>query len=255
MARDAAGNLYGTAATGGIVTGNCQAGCGTVFRSAMGRNRALHKFAGGPSDGRGPTGLIRDAAGNLYGVTSLGGAHLCNGAGCGIVFEISKLGKYKVLYNFAGGTSDGWLPEGLVLDSVNQVLYGTTELGGTNSRGTAFSLDLATDQETVIYSFGGAGDGLLPTAPLVFDRNGNLWGTTQSGGTQRVGTIFELQPSAGGWTETVLFSLPGGAQGTIPTAGLAYDKVTGNFYGTLSLGGPITNNCPYGCGTVFKFQP
>ena len=258
MARDGAGNLYGTAGTGGIVTGVCQSsgGCGTVFKIlASGAKKALHKFAGGPSDGMGPIGLIRDAGGNLYGVTSLGGSNPCNGAGCGIVFEISKAGKYSVLYNFAGGTSDGWLPEGLCLDSVNNILYGTTEFGGANNRGAAFSLDLTTGKESVIYSFGAAGDGFIPSSPMVFDLGGNLWGTTQSGGTNNAGTIFELQLAGGVWSEALLFSLPGGNQGIDPTAGLAYDKATGNFYGTLSLAGPITKNCPFGCGTVFQFHP
>jgi len=247
--------LYGTAGFGGLTTGQCSSGCGSVFKvnTITGVENTLHQFAGYPNDGREPWGLIRDAAGNLYGVTSIGGVSLCNGAGCGTIFEISSAGAYSTLHNFSGGTSDGWLPQnGLLLDATSNTLYGSTGSGGTYNKGTVFSYDLATNTYAVIYSFGSGESGTDPIGGLVFDSAGNLWGIAY-GGFNNAGIIFELTKSAGTWTTGTVFSFPGGVQGRAGNYGLVYDGTTGNFYGTAA-GGAITANCKFGCGVVFKYH-
>ncbi len=104
--------------------------------------------------------------------------------------------------------------------------------------------------ETVLYNFSANGtDGFLPWASLIFDRAGNLYGTTTWGGTYGYGTVFELTPNgSGGWTETVLYNFTFGTDGAIPYAGVIFDSA-GNLYGTTFDGGT------YGNGTVFELTP
>ncbi len=115
--------------------------------------------------------------------------------------------------------------------------------------------------ETTIYSFTGEnnGDGANPYGTLIFDQQGNLYGTTQAGGTNNSGTVFELSPpgaSGGAWTETVLYIFPGdGSQGYWPEGNLAFDT-QGDLYGTTSMGGAGTSEvCFTGCGTLFQLVP
>ena len=155
----------------------------------------LHAFTGG-ADGILPrAGLVRDAAGNLYGTTEGGGA-----SGNGTVFELDTTGKGTVLHSFTGGV-DGSAPfAGLVRDR-NGNLYGTTEFGGASSEGTVFKLD-TTGKETVLHSFTGGADGAFPQAGLIRDDAGNLYGTAQFGGDLTCsspflggcGTVFKLTP-------------------------------------------------------------
>jgi uncharacterized repeat protein (TIGR03803 family) len=103
--------------------------------------------------------------------------------------------------------------------------------------------------ETVIYSFSGGLDGANPAyADVIFDAVGNLYGTTAGGGSFNLGTVFELTPTESGWSESVLYSFGGGADGANPNSGLVFDKA-GNLYGTTFTGGG------YGAGTVFKLTP
>ena len=132
LIRDAAGNLYGTTNAGGTHPCKSGIGCGTVFKvSKTCKHTVLYNFAGLP-DGEGPTAaLTRDAAGNLYGTTELGGDSGCvvSPLGCGTVFELAK-GQDTVLYSFSGG-ADGAMPEaGLLRDPAGN-FYGTTSSGGT----------------------------------------------------------------------------------------------------------------------------
>ena len=110
--------------------------------------------------------------------------------------------------------------------------------------------------ERVLYSFTGGADGLIPLAGLVFDAAGNLYGTTGYGGADGSGVVFKLAPNPDGtWTESVLYSFTGYADGSIPGAGLIFDP-TGNLYGTTTSGGPFSaGECPAGCGVVFKLAP
>jgi uncharacterized repeat protein (TIGR03803 family) len=250
---DAAGNLYGTtgsAASVGVL--------GTVFDTA-GNFTVLHFFTG--SDGCSPSGgVIMDAAGNFYGTA--GG---CGAFGQGTVFKLDRLGNVTVLYSFKGGSDGSGPTGGLTMDAAGN-LYGTTVEGGGSDPsgtcgsqtgvggcGTVFKVD-PSGNETVLYSFKGRTDGAFPYYErLVMDAAGNLYGTTNVGGSgpctgrnQVVvgcGTVFKLDPAG---NETVLYSFTGGSDGAFPYAGLVMDT-TGNLYGTassfLALGG---------FGTVFK---
>jgi uncharacterized repeat protein (TIGR03803 family) len=154
----------------------------------------------------------------------------------------------KVVYRFLG-TPDGIDPQGgLVADAAGN-LYGTTTGGGTGGCpcGTVFELSPPATlggawTETILYSFkGGAADGLDPNSTLIFDKQGNLYGTTQGGGVNNPGTIFELSPPAtagGAWTETVLWIFePNGSNGFVPNGTLVMDA-SGNLYGATLFGGP-----------------
>jgi uncharacterized repeat protein (TIGR03803 family) len=116
------------------------------------------------------------------------------------------------------------------------------------------STALATSpKESVLYRFKGVSDGATPTAGLVADASGNLYGTTYAGGTSSLGTVFEVSPPGTAWTETVLYSFAGGNDGANPYGNLIFDKA-GNLYGTTSAGG-ASANCTGGCGTVFELSP
>jgi uncharacterized repeat protein (TIGR03803 family) len=157
----------------------------------------------------------------------------------------------RVLHSFNLNGADGYYPSaGLIFDAAGN-LYGTTRVG-TDSYGTVFELTPAAGggwTETVLHNFGYGTDGATPYAGLIFDAAGNLYGTTQYGGTYGVGTVFELTPAAGGgWTETVLHNFGNGADGSTPFAGLIFDAA-GNLYGTTYQGGT------YLYGTVFELTP
>ena len=262
---DQFGNLYGTAAFGGN-TDACRLGCGTVFGLARSgwRFQRLYSFAGG-EDGLGPSaGVIVGKDGSLFGTTASGGVMSCNnGGGCGTVFSLKPSGlpchggacawTNNVLYRFTG--PDGALPYGTLTSDPSGNLYGTTLIGGTGGPGTAFTVEHSSAgwTESVLYSFGykymyG------PESGMTFDRSGNLYGTT-NGSTGSIGwalnaqgTVFELTPSGNDWTETVIHSFKGGADGYQPTSTPVVDG-SGNVYGTTSGGGAG------GGGTVFKLSP
>jgi uncharacterized repeat protein (TIGR03803 family) len=180
LIRSPTGKFYGTTYGGGA------SGFGTVFQlDATGKETVLYSFTAG-SDGSGPKGgLLRDAAGILYGTTYSGGL-----AGYGTVFMLNKKGKETVLYSFGGGT-DGAHPEtGLLRDTFGS-LFGTTYSGGDPGYGTVFKLDTA-GTEIVLYRFEPAG-GMVPRAGLIRDAGGNLYGTTSAGGVAH-GTVFKLAP-------------------------------------------------------------
>ncbi len=145
---------------------------------------------------------------------------------------------FDVLYSFAGG-SDGAYPMASVLRDKAGNLYGTTQSGGFDDVGTVFKLT-PMGVESVLHSFGSGVDGVYPTASLIIDKAGNLYGTTEEGGTNHGGTVFKLAPDG---TENILYSFSG-ADGASPVAGLV--RKAENFYGTTEFGG--TNNA----GVVFK---
>jgi uncharacterized repeat protein (TIGR03803 family) len=252
---DKAGDLYGTTPFGG--TDTCFDGCGTVFKlDKTGKETVLYSFMDG-ADGSVPeAGLVRDAAGNLYGTTSFGGTDTCFD-GCGTVFKLDKTGKETVLYSFTGG-ADGAQPyAGVILDKAGN-LYGTTDGGGDLSLGTVFKLNRA-GKKTVLYSFTGAPDGLSPLAGVIGDAAANLYGTTALGGIVTCdgdigcGTVFKRDKTG---NETVLYAFTGGADGKLPAAPLIRDAA-GNLYGAAEYGGNVSGSCSVGggCGVVFKIAP
>ena len=147
-------------------------------------------------DGSFPSGLVMDAAGNLYGTTQEGGISPFVGGGAGVVFKLAPNGTYTVRYSFCpqNGCADGSHPgAGLIIDGAGN-LYGTTYQGRTNNNGVVFQL--APDGTyTVLYNFcqqSNCADGANPLAGLVMDAAGNLYGTTYQGGTSghNAGTVF-----------------------------------------------------------------
>jgi uncharacterized repeat protein (TIGR03803 family) len=202
------------------------------------------------------SGVTVDGAGNLYGTTGYGGPGSSCYLGCGVAFKLARHGSswlFTPLYSFLGN-EDGGNPNGLVIGPDGS-LFGTTTQGGGSGClgsgcGTVFSLRppqhassriLAGWSETVLYRFAGGNDGAMPeAADLVFDQAGNLYGTTYVGGGSQCmedcGTVYELTPSNGSWTENILhiFGAPG--DGDEPYAGVIFD-VAGNLYGTTATGG------------------
>lgn len=259
---DAAGNFYGTAAASSD-------GFGVVYQLKKSGNswiyRVLYDFKTA-EDGAEPIGnLIFDAAGNLYGVTAIGGTGACDG-GCGTVFELSPNSNggwtESALYSFQGG-SDGATPvAGLLADSQG-AFYGTTVAGGGVSAGYCGSMGCGTVfelapisgggwQESILFAFDGQSDGYFPGGVLISDGDGNLYGTASGGGPGTQGLVFKLSPSSGGtWTQKILFNFDGGAGGGQPAGKLTMDK-SGNLYGTTEFGGN-DSQCGFdGCGTVFE---
>jgi uncharacterized repeat protein (TIGR03803 family) len=256
LLEDEAANLYGTTSQGspGPYYG------GTVFEIAPGGTETVLYAFTEWNDGGGPTGLIQDSAGNLFGATTEGGNYDCTN-GCGLVFKVAPDGTETVLYSFTG-EPDGATPKaGLIRDKAGN-LYGTTEYGGGDGSGcgngsffgcgTVFKL--APDgTETVLYAFrGGDRDGSLPEAGLIRDKTGNLYGTTANGGGTSCyqgdgcGTVFKLAPDG---TETVLYAFAGGSDGATPETALIRDKA-GGLYGTTTYGG--TGSFENGYGVVFQ---
>lgn len=250
---EAGGSLLGTTGEGGDA--NCPGkggdGCGVVFslNSTGKKENVLFKFD--YTDGNGPGGpLATDATGNIYGATA-------DGDGFGNVFEIDTAGNETVLWTFSGG-SDGGGPEGGVIRDSAGNLYGTTFIGGVgfgdNGHGLVFMVDTA-GSETVLHEFGGGSDGANPSSGVIFDGEGNLYGTTQNGGSSACGgtgcgTVFKLSPNGNGtWAESVLYafcSTGNCADGEAPLLGpLAIDS-SGNLYGTTFFGGASNN------GVVFR---
>lgn len=266
---DQAGNLYGTASEGnGVGCGGF--GCGLVFKltptpHGKWKESVLHAFSGG-SDGGNPSGLIFDAAGNLYGTTVYGGGGNCDGVGCGVVFELvpGSGGKWreKVLHAF---TSDGAYPySGVTFDAAGN-LYGTTNSGGDRRDcqgfgcGVVFKLTLTSNgkwTESLLHTFTGGKDGANPNGGVIFDAAGNLYSTAYLGGITNCfgggygcGVAFKLTPTSNGeWKEIVLHSFTGGDDGGNPQSGLTLDA-KGHLYGSTNWGGAD------GWGVIFELTP
>jgi uncharacterized repeat protein (TIGR03803 family) len=224
-------------------------------RAAAQQEKVLHSFGSSSKLGAYPLGpLTLDTAGNLYGSTGLGGTY--NG---GTVFELKPAAgggwTVKILHEF-GNTGDGQNPYWtLILDTAGN-LYGVTSSGGVNNAGTAFELSPQTGgswKETILHNFNFNGtDGYDPSGGVVFDGAGNLYGTTNGGGANNTGIVFELSPSEGGsWAETILHSFGNNSttDGQEPYLVQLVLDASGNLYGTTEYGGAYQN------GTVFELSP
>jgi uncharacterized repeat protein (TIGR03803 family) len=197
LVRDKKGNLYGTTAGGGT-TSDCQFGCGTIFKIAStGAESILYYFQGYQNSGDGMypwAGLIMDKKDNLYGTTTAGGQY--NG---GDVFELSTTGVESILYSFQG-YGDGSTPYASLLMGKKDSLYGVSSYGNGNYYGAAVELTPGAEGEpwnfSVLHTFeGGGDDGLEPYGTLIFDKKGNLYGTTAGGGCNGCdGTVFKITP-------------------------------------------------------------
>lgn len=259
---DSKGDLYGTTASGGS-GGTCSGdGCGVVFLlSKTSKNKwvetVMYNFTGG-KDGSGPGGaVVFDKAGNLYGTTPDGGnLNKCSGGGCGVAYQISPVRgggwKQTVLHTFTGGADGAVGSLGpLFVDKAGN-MFGVSELYGDPACkcGTVFKLVLVGGKGkfTTLYAFKGIPEAGFPYGGVIADSKGNLFGTTGYGGANGMGSVFKLTKSAGKFTESVLFSFTGGADGGLPTTTLMFDK--GKLYGTASTGGDSN-----GDGVVFKLTP
>ncbi|HEV3143235.1 MAG TPA: choice-of-anchor tandem repeat GloVer-containing protein, partial [Gemmataceae bacterium] len=233
---DSSGNLYGTTLAGGAN------GFGTVFEwvKSTGTINALASFTA--AQGKNPVaGVLTDSSGNLYGTTTVGGAN-----NFGTVFEwVKSTGNIQVLGNFTGGAAGTGVSSysGVIADSTGN-LYGTTFSGGLNNDGTIFEWVKSTGNIQVLQSFNGA-NGQNSTSGLIFDSNGNLFGTTQAGGSNNDGTVFEWISGTG---QIQVLSNFTGANGQTPEGGLVADA-SGNLYGAAFKGG--ANNL----GAVFEAVP
>ncbi len=238
---DRSGKLYGT--TNG-------AGLNPAFR--VGYNGAGWTLSPLKTVGGSEAPLVFGPDGSLYGTTFHGGRGDCDEGTCGVVFKLQPTLSVcrsfvcpwteTVLYSFAG-QGDGGNPGGEVVFDAAGNIYGTTAYGGTGAcdfgQGCGAVYKLTPSQsgwtESILYNFQGGSDGQLPSAGLIFDTSGNLYGTTANGGDGGRGTIFKLTPSDGGWTETILHRFQG-SDGAVPFCTLVADA-SGNLYGTTAGGG------------------
>lgn len=247
---DGSGNLFGVSSSAIFELSPTTAGGW--------KHTVLHHF--GQTDE--PSGVTLDANGNIFGVTSWAGMTnptTCPN-GCGTVFELSPgvtLWKYKVLYSFTGNADGGVPTEQLVFDSLGN-LYGVTNLGGNVSDcagvgcGTVYELIPSGNvwTQTVLWAFSYP-NGDQPHGPLVFDASGNIYGTARFDNANNCGcgVVYELSPSSGAWSQTILHTFVGSNDGAFPNAGLTPDGA-GNFYGNTTGGGNSTQS-----GTIFFLTP
>jgi uncharacterized repeat protein (TIGR03803 family) len=194
----------------------------TASAFAASTEKVLYSFCAvsGCTDGAEPLfgSLVFDSAGNLYGTTAGGGdVDKCDGKGCGTVFQLAPGANgtwtHTVLYRFSG--KDGAYPGGLIFDVAGN-LYGTTLAGGPHNAGVAYQLRPEASRkwkEKTLHNFGGK-DGKTPNPSLISDAAGNLYGTTQLGGGEKLGVVFQLTLGANGtWSERILHSNHTGAEG------------------------------------------
>jgi uncharacterized repeat protein (TIGR03803 family) len=249
---DAAGNLYGTTSQGGS-TGN-----GVIYElspnSGGWTETVLYNFNGG-DDGSAPAGtLLFDNAGSLYGTASGGGAD-----GAGTVFKLAPANgawNFSLLYTLTGG-DDGSDPEGGLARDRNGVLYGTANGGGSGLSGTVFQVRPSISalpgisapwMARVLYAFSSGDDGGNPDTGVTVDQAGNLNGTSESGGAGGFGVVFRMTPGSTGWSQSVLYSFSGGADGGFPESRVMMDGA-GNIYGTTVSGGASQ------CGVAYQITP
>jgi uncharacterized repeat protein (TIGR03803 family) len=209
----------------------------------------LHSFSRGTDGDQAHGNLIMDQSGNLFGTTVYGGGACGKNSGCGTVFRLAPDGTETVLHAFS--KPDGIFPYGGLVEDQSGNLYGTASEYGQLGRQCCGTIFEVTQQGvyTVLHHFAGV-DGENPYAGLIADQQGNLYGTTEGGGTGGDGTVFERSQAG---VYTVLFSFPGGAKGSNVFAPVVEDPA-GNLYGTTDNGGK-TRCGSAGGGTVFKLAP
>lgn len=247
---DAAGNVYGTAVTGG--SGSCEGGCGVLYQlsnsGGVWTQKVIHSFTG--ADGSGPGGRPTvDASGNVFGTTPTGGAF-----GLGVIYEASPNGAgwtFRVIHAFTGGNDGATGAKGALTLDARGALYGVATAGGQFGDGVAYRLTQTPAGRwrlKALYQFKGDPDAGFPYGALAFDAKGNLFGTTYYDGANELGAVYELSPTPSGpWNERVLYSFAGSPDGAASISGLVFDAA-GNLYGTTSEGGA-------GKGTIFKLSP
>jgi uncharacterized repeat protein (TIGR03803 family) len=244
------GSLYGATQYGGAYTD------GTVYKVTPAdgdwTENVIYNFTDN-NDGAGPIGSITFNAGNIYGTTAFGNRN-------GTVFELTPNanGSWSAtqLYGFTGGSDGGEPLTGVTFDTAGN-LYGTTYAGGTGG-GVLYKLTPngnGTWTESVIHTFSGPPDVAAPSTGVLIDAAGNLYGAAFEGGPNDHGAVYEFSPNSdGSWTEQILYSFTGGADGGVPNA-IAFDA-NGSLFGSAGSDGKTSGtDCDYGCGTIFRLTP
>lgn len=239
---DKLGNLYGATYLGGLFGG------GSVYRLSPNGSSytytSLYSFKNIP-DGSGPGfgTLVIGADRALFGTTEGGGYF-------GTAWVVCDCPKREyVLHSFGMGTDGAQPIGGLALDPKGN-LYGTTSEFGANGFGNVFELSRSGNKvkETILYSFTADNDPINPAAGVTLDSKGNIFGTASLGGSNGLGAVYELTPSASGWTETILHNFQGDSDGANPVGGVVIDNA-GNIFGTTFDGGIN------GGGTIYELSP
>lgn len=244
------GNFYGVTVQGGNSHCHAPVGCGTIFKlSSTGHITVLHTFEG--DDGYNAYGGLTQAiGGSFYGATSVGGLN-----NLGTLYKITPGGAFTKLYDFDG--ADGATPLSPPIQASDGAFYGTTQSGGLHhgrcDAGCGTIYKLAADGKlTRLHSF--HGEGLSPDASLLQASDMALYGTTYWGGdlanceAEGCGTIFKIAPE--GFTVVHEFEASDGEHSDTPLI----QGTDGNLYGTTSLGGNLSCESPYGCGTLFQLN-
>lgn len=246
---DASGNMYGTTFNGGATYNT-----GCVFQltpngDGTWSEKILYTFTGEQNP---VAGLVMDSTGNFYGTTVYGGPTFR-----GNVYQLSQVSGVwteKILHTFTG-SSDGQVPyAGLIRDSAGN-LFGAAYGGGSTAWGTIYRLSPSSTggwTYKVLYTFLGSPDGGSPYTALTSDSKGNLYGPTNLGGIPNCvngcGTVFKLTRGGATFTESLLYSFTGGADGANPYSSLIFDAA-GNLYGTVYHGGAFLQ------GAIYEIKP
>ena len=246
------GNLYGITTFGGANN------AGTIFKTTLsGALTTIYNFCSLPGCADGQyyfaavnTSLVQATDGNVYGTTTGGGLSPlnCGSNGCGTIFKLTLSGTFSTLYKFCSQSNcaDGYTPQAGLVQATDGNFYGTTTVGGANSVGTVFQIS-PSGTLTTLHSFNPSTDGYQSYATLLQATDGNLYGTTESGGLSNSGALFKVTPSGTLTTLHLFCSLPQCADGSRPYAGLI-QATDGNLYGTTAFGGS------FGDGTVFRLS-
>ncbi len=227
------GDLYGTTQAGGLNSS------GTAFRlTTSGQITTLLDFSGnaGAAPGTQPTGSLALVGTELYGLTRTGGAN-----DNGVIYKLSANGAYTQLTTFTGATGSvlGKSPRSSLLAHSDGKLYGSTEFGGTFGQGTLFKIGTDGSNFTSLHAFADS-DGSKPSGQLVEAANGSIWGTTASGGSEGIGTVFSITQSGALTTRVHFTDTTGIISGASPIGGLSLDS-NNKLIGTASAGGPGNN--------------
>lgn len=240
---DSSGDIYLTTYFGG--TYDFGAAVELEKSGSAYRERTLYSFNQIGHQGIYPGGgLAITPSGKIYGTTTQG-----NGFGDGLFFGLTfaASGAAKVSYLYSFDSYDGDVTDPNVLTYNGSNFYGA----GVTGYGSIYELQPAAGggwTESIIHNFEVLSDGEDPST-VSFDASGNMYGTTCCGGPiSGGGSVWELSPSGGAWTETMLYLFTGGADGDQPNGGVTLDS-TGNIYGTTHSGGT------YEAGAVFKVTP
>ena len=245
LVQGADGLLYGVNSTGG------RSDNGTIFSLGLGGGNfsVLNTFTQTNQGTTPEGGLVQARDGNFYGTTNTGGS-----GGYGTLFQcVPSTGKLTILSQFTNDDPGG-NPDGALIEGVDGDLYGTARYGGVDNFGTVFRTDLAALTTVTLAEVTGGLAGYYPQSDLIQATDGNFYGTTEQGGTDNLGTFFQVTPAG---VYTTLYSFTGGADGSNPLRGVV-QGTNGSFYGVCTQGGSNQGGAVYRIdyiGTSFAFTP